>query len=385
VTKTVDPDLIAIEIDALKVTQQIGDLFVASIEYDVLCKISFFDVRRVLRDQRDFERYLGIQRPLNEKRVEALEKYVNYLDATFPSSIILAIDDEYATYDERRRKLVLRNNKEGESSPSIAISEIARVLDGQHRIAGLENFHGSEFGLPVTIFVGSDIADQAYIFSTVNLEQTKVSKSLVCDLFELAESRSPQKTCHNIAVALDRDEKSPFFQRIKRLGFATPDKERKLQTLTQATFVESLMSMLSSDPKQDRDSLLRGQKLGKASEPESRRLIFRNLFIEGKDTIIAKIVHNYFDAVREKWEAGWDSTDQGMMLNKTNGFRALMRLLPRSYLRFSKQSEMVSKDKFFMLFDRVSADDSYSTVDEFKPGTSGEKDLADFLSKYMFS
>lgn len=327
-TKIVDPDIIAIEIDALKVTQPIGDLFVASIAYDILCKISYFDVRRVLRDQRDVERYLGIQRPLSERRVNELEKYVNFLDATFPSSIILAIDDEYATYDERRRKLILRNHKDGDNTPTIAISEIARVLDGQHRIAGLEKFRGEAFGLPVTVFVGSDIADQAYIFSTVNLEQTKVSKSLVYDLFELARSRSPQKTCHNIAVALERDERSPFFERIKRLGFATGDKKRKLQTLTQATFVESLMPMLSSDPKQDRDLLLRGERLTKISETESFRLIFRNLFIEEKDTTIAKVIHNYFDAVRERWETAWNSTDQGMMLNKTNGFRALMRTPP---------------------------------------------------------
>lgn len=382
-TKIVDPNLVRIEVDALKVTQPIGDLFVASIEYNVLCKISHFDVRRVLRDQRDVERYLGIQRPLNERRVAELEKYVNFLDATFPSSIILAIDDEYATYDERRRKLVLRNNKEGEDKPSIAISEIARVLDGQHRIAGLEKFRGEAFGLPVTIFIGSDIADQANIFSTVNLEQTKVSKSLVYDLFELAKSRSPQKTCHNIAVALDRDEKSPFFERIKRLGFATPN--RKFQTLTQAAFVENLMPMLSDDPKVDRDLMLRGERLEKASETDSFRLIFRNLFIEDKDTIIAKVVHNYFDAVRQKWPNAWDSRDQGMILNKTNGFRALMRLLTRSYLRFAKPGDMVSKEKFFQLFDKVKTADAFFNVEEFKPGTSGEKDLADYLSKRMFA
>ena len=51
-TKIVDPNLIQIEIDALRVTQPIGDLFVARVEYDILIKISYFDVRRVLRDQR---------------------------------------------------------------------------------------------------------------------------------------------------------------------------------------------------------------------------------------------------------------------------------------------------------------------------------------------
>src|SRR6266576_4086070 len=163
-----DPDKITLKIDALKVSQPIGDFFVASIDHKTLGKISYFDVRRVLRDSRDVERYLGIQRPLSEKRVSDLSAFVNYLDATFPSSIILSIDDEYAEYDEKAKQLFIRNHKADETTPSIAISEVARVLDGQHRIAGLENFKGKTFGLSVTIFIGSDIADQAYIFSTVN-------------------------------------------------------------------------------------------------------------------------------------------------------------------------------------------------------------------------
>ena len=381
-TKVVDPDPVRIEIDALKVTQPIGDLFVASIEHDVLCKISYFDVRRVLQERRDVERYLGIQRPLVPRRVADLEDYVNFVDATFPSSIILAIDDEYASYDAKREKLTLRNYKEGESSPSIAISEIARVLDGQHRIAGLANFKGPLFGLPVTIFIGSDIADQAYIFSTVNLEQTKVSKSLVYDLFELARTRSPQKTCHNIAVALDRDEKSPFYQRIKRLGFATQD--RKFETLTQATFVEGVLPLVSDEPKKDRDLLLRGEKLTKVRDAEAKRLIFRNMFIDAKDLDIAKIIHNYFDSVRQRWEKAWDYRGEGRMLNRTNGFKALMRILPRAYRYFGASGDVVSKDKFYQLFKRVDVDDAYFTVERFKPGTSGETDLVEFLRKAIF-
>jgi DGQHR domain-containing protein len=213
-----DPDKITMTVDALKVSQPIGDFFVASIDYKTLGKISYFDVRRVLRDTRDVERYLGIQRQLSEKRVTDLSAFVNFLDATFPSSIILAIDDEYAEYDENAKQLLIRNYKADETTPSIAISEVARVLDGQHRIAGLENFKGDgPFSLSVTIFIGSDIADQAYIFSTVNLEQTKVSKSIVYDLFELAKTRSPQKTAHNIAVALDRDERGPFYVLVDQL------------------------------------------------------------------------------------------------------------------------------------------------------------------------
>jgi DGQHR domain-containing protein len=379
---TTDPDKITVKIDALKVSQPIGDFFVASIDHKILGKISYFDVRRVLRDTRDVERYLGIQRPLSEKRVSDLSAFVNFLDATFPSSIILAIDDEYAEYDEKSKQLSIRNHKADETMPSIAISEVARVLDGQHRIAGLENFKGDTFGLSVTIFIGSDIADQAYIFSTVNLEQTKVSKSIVYDLFELAKTRSPQKTAHNIAVALDRDERGPFFQRIKRLGFATVD--RKFETITQATFVENLLPLISPDPKEDRDRLLRNERLEKVDKKSSGKLIFRNLFIEDKDLSIARIVGNYFDAVRERWEDAWNFRGEGRMLNKTNGFRALMRILPRAYLYFARPGDVVSKEKFEELFRRVDVGNDYFSVERFKPGSSGEKDLADFLNKAIF-
>ena len=193
-----DPDLVEFRFPCICARQPVGDLFIASIPHNVLGKISYFDVRRVI-SERDVERYLGIQRPLEPKRVIDLEKYVNFQDASFPTSIILAIDEEYAEFDENKNEMIIRNFLLGENYPSTMISKIARVIDGQHRIAGLEKFVGESFDLSVTIFIGADISDQAQIFATVNLEQTKVNKSLVYDLFELAHSRSPQKTCHNIA------------------------------------------------------------------------------------------------------------------------------------------------------------------------------------------
>ena len=80
------------------------------------------------------------------------------------------------------------------------------------------------------------------------------------DLYDLAKARSPQKVCHNIAVALDQNTKSPFYQRIKRLGVATEG--RFNETLTQATFIESLMPYNPKDLEpslrpQDRESLVR--------------------------------------------------------------------------------------------------------------------------------
>jgi DGQHR domain-containing protein len=68
---------------------------------------------------------------------------------------------------------------------------VAKIIDGQHRIAGLEEYNGPEFELNVTIFVDMDLEDQALLFATINLKQTRVSKSLAYDLFEFATKVPP--------------------------------------------------------------------------------------------------------------------------------------------------------------------------------------------------
>lgn len=367
----VDPDKIKFRFPCIRARQPIGDLFVASIPHDKLSKISYFDVRRVLQEDRDVERYLGIQRPLDVRRVKDLSDYVNFRDASFPTSIIISIDEEYADFDSEKNEIIIRNFRNDEDRPSIAISQVARVLDGQHRIAGLKEFSGEDFDLSVTIFIGADISDQAQIFATVNLEQNKVNKSLVYDLYELAKSRSPQKTCHNIAIQLDRDKDSPFFERIKRLGLATDG--RSFEPITQAAFVEMLLRYISDDPKRDRDDLLRGKSIEKISGDEIYRLPFRNMFIDKKDVEIGIIIFNYFSAVRRKWPESWGFRGRGQILNRTNGFRALMRFLRKAYLSVGAPGDVPSIDKFYEhVFHKIEYPDGNFSVDYFKPGSSGE-------------
>ncbi|MGX4806946.1 DGQHR domain-containing protein [Bradyrhizobium guangdongense] len=376
----VDPDPIKYEFSCIRASQPIGDIFVASIPFKTLIRISYFDVRRVLQEERDVERYLGIQRPLEDRRVRSLSEYVNYKDASFPTSVILAIEEEYAVFNDTNNTMAVSNKRADEASPSIAIGHLARVLDGQHRIAGLNAFRGETFDVPVTIFVGADISDQAHIFATVNLEQTKVQKSLVYDLFSLARTRSPQKTCHNIAVALDRDKKGPLYSRIKRLGFATEG--RLFEPITQATFVEALMPYLSLAPKKDRDDLLRGKALQKSGEPDIYRMPLRNLFVAEKDLEITEIVSNYFDAVRRKWPEAWEEHGRGMMLNRTNGFRALMRFFRNAYLDVAIPGEVPSAQKFYdRVFRPLDIKDEDFTTENFVPGTGGEARLYRVLRK----
>jgi len=369
-----------IRLPAIRVEQPLGTFFIASIDSKDLYQIASADVRRMVRE-RPFETYLGIQRPLDGRRVEALHKYVQTSDACFPTSVVLAVRGKCADFDEKKNVLVLHNYVEGKASDRVFWIQIANVLDGQHRIEGLKNYKGPKFEINVSIFVDVDIEDQAYLFSTVNLTQTRVSKSLVYDLFDLAKTRSPQKTSHNIAVALDKDERSPFFHRIKRLGSATPGRSGEL--LTQATVVEALLPYITTDPIIDRDIYIKGKRPARISGEELELLIFRNFFIDEKDLEILDIVWNYFTAVKKRWRTAWESKGQGNVLPRSTGFRALMRLLGPVYRHTSGPGEVPNLEQFSKLFAKAKLKDEEFSVDTFKPGSSGEALLTETLAAQM--
>ena len=379
ITLDSDEPLIQFEVEAIEVKQPMGTFFIASIPHWRLVEISAVDVRRMLK-QRDIEEYLGIQRPLNESRVIELQKYVQTLDACFPTSIVLAVPARCASFS--KGKLTLNNFPSEESGEKIIYREIAKVLDGQHRIAGLRDLPKEfRFDVNVSIFVDIELEDQAYIFSIVNLAQTKVHKSLAYDLFELATTRSPQKTAHNVAVVLDRSKGSPFEGRIKRLGSATPGRSGEL--LTQSTVVEGLLPLISRTRIEDRDALKRKQKLPFPNETELRHMPLRGYFVKDNDAAIVDLIWNFFEAVSKRWPAAWNhpQTAEGYMLARTNGFKALMRVFPILYMGIERPGVMVSADQFFARLKHVTLKDENFVVSEFRPGTSGEAALASQIIK----
>jgi DGQHR domain-containing protein len=374
---TLKEDPKSLSFPVLKLIQPVGEFYLGVLDSRLLCEITDFDVRRIIKE-RDFETYLGIQRPLNPKRVKEIAQYISTLDACFPTAVILSVPGVCATYDAQSGSLKLSNYIDNEDETrTVLYRQIAKVIDGQHRIEGLKSFKGEKFEVNVCIFLDLDVAEEGYIFSTVNFAQTKVNRSLVYDLYDLAKAPSPQKLCHNIAVALDRNPKSPFHEKIKRLGVATEG--RFNEKITQATFVGALIGYLSRDPMLDRDIYMRGKHPVRAGAEESKILIFRNMMIDGKDMPIADVIWNYFDAVREKWPHAWDATGTGMMLNRTNGFRGLMRFLRPAYLHLTGPGGVPSKADFNQVFARINIQDDQFNTDRFLPGTSGEVGLYNAL------
>lgn len=366
-----------ISFPAIPVEQPIGTFFIGVMDARDLVSVSVADVRRLQNSK--FDEYIGIQRRLDPKRSKAIKTYVaDAADATFPTAVILAVHEENAVWNSEDRTLTLRG------TPETPLIEVASIIDGQHRVDGLTARKTRGFQVTVAIFVGADVATQANIFATVNLAQTKVNRSLVYDLLDYEQKKSPQKSAHHIAVALDQISTSPFRERIKRLGNATPDREK--EPLTQAAVVESLLDLMSSDPMSDRNSLLRSLLPRIPSEEEHNKYPFRQMFLKDQDTNITRIILNFFQAVENRWPKSWNDLDlRGNVLPKTNGFKALMRYLRPVYLEISRgdREYVPDIDKFEPYLARVNLEDKDFNIETFPPGTSGEAKLYRILMQSL--
>lgn len=376
----------SISFSVMRVRQPIGDFYIGSVNAKDIYDISLFDIRKLVHKD-GIDNYLGIQREVSPKRLKEIRSYVKNPDATFPTAVVLAVPQDCAeiepigVQDETdpiffRMTLSNRPDADDLDGEPVLYRQIARVIDGQHRIAGLENYNGTDFEVNVAIFVGLDLANQASIFSTVNLAQTKVNKSLVYDLLALSEAHSPELFCHNITVSLDELDVSPFHERIKRLGKATEG--RFNESLSQATVVEGLLRHICRNRDQVLDDRQIAKTHGKWKLPnaeEADRLVLRWFFVKERDEDVVLLMLNYFSAVAQRWPDAWHWSGNGRILNKTNGFRGLCRFFAPAYRYFAKPGDMVSQKQFFSLFEKVRLTDSDFNRERFLPGTSGETEL----------
>lgn len=343
----------------LECAQPLGHYYIGVMDAKDIVAISWTDVRRM--QERDLEAFVGIQRPLDKNREKELGIYVNTEDASFPTGVILSVESSAAVFDPQKKEMII------EKRP-----DVAKIIDGQHRIAGLSHFKEGSFQISVAIFIDLEIEFQAMMFATINLKQTRVSKSLAYDLFEYEKSRSPQRTCHLIARLAGKEPESPFFQRIKILGPAI----RQSEVLTQATFVEALMALISPDKFQamkDRDVLRKGGRIDLSNGQMLKKCPLRNVFAQEKDVIIADIILNYFWAVRDRWPKAWNSEVHGSILPKSTGFLALMKFLKRVLVDIygTWDKRKITKSDFAVYFSKSPWGDSDFTKEEFIPGATG--------------
>jgi len=395
-----------IQIPFIEIKQPIGTFYICSISWQDLIAICYNDIREIRNTENDIDSYLGIQRAISEKRIKEISQYVTTMDATFPTSVILHINSEsyykngnlISDYDE----ILTSESYEIETNISLIENsnlleirkndQVAKILDGQHRIEGLKSavekdplfFKDIQFQINVTIFVDLDIDDQAQIFSVINKAQTKVNKSLVYDLYEYAKYRSPQKTAHDVVRLLYKKENSPFYRKIKILGTA---RFKETETITQATIAELIISYITDNAMRDRDALKRkgsalfsskkGIEIGSQSILKKRPL--RKMFVEKDDAGIFLNINNFFDAARNKWPQAWDNHGNVLdnnILNKSTGIIALFRVFRDVYNSLSNTYQEVHDTKAYQeLFNKVHLVDEELNRDNYLPGSSGQGKL----------
>jgi len=302
----------------------------------------------------------GIQRHASTERIREIAEYSNTVDAAFPTPILLALAEGSYTLEN--------------DYIEVSGSQVADVVDGQHRLYGLQQSSQlEEFELPVVFLLQPTDEQKALIFATINGKQTKVPASLVYDLFGVTEGRSPQKTAHEVARAINSTVTSPWFRRLKMLGRKTPGSD---ETLSQGTFVKQLLPMISARPDLDADRIKRGEDV-----PDDPERVFNGYFRKKEDAIILRVLVNYFQAARETWPHEWD-VPVPHILTKTTGFNGLMKALP-DLVKRGKAEKNLSVEAFKPVFDRamraMRAESATLTVDHFPAGTTGENRLRDFV------
>ncbi len=376
-----------------KVTQPIGDFYVGCIDARTLVKISYTEIRAFLEGTQD--KIAGIQRERSEKRIKEIKKYVNLDYATFLTSIVIAIapecvklvpfgsscanekkseqDDEFEVDASAKVfNLELMPFGDPEDKDHIPVEKIAFIIDGQHRLAGLEGLEeGREFDVNVSIFVGASDADKAEIFARVNQAQTKVNQSLVVDLASYYEERGPVKFAHEVVLALNRDQEGPFYDKVKRLGKAAPGKGR-VQTLAQATVVKPIVDFITADPEAERNKRYKGIFGSRRKPDEWKKFIFQPFYDDDDDSGMFLCLTNYFDAVKAKWPNAWDNAPPGMILNRTTGYAALMRFLRLVYLNnCDRPGQILTREMCDRVLSQVDIPEEDLNKDEFLPGSSG--------------
>jgi DGQHR domain-containing protein len=332
--------------NCLKVTQNVGSFYLIVAPASEI--LPFLTVER--RGLSPSEQ-MKVQRALDPKRQKEISQYLIKGDATFPTSVTVNADSEFIHLVDNNGQLKIIFGKEipcpdeyedpreiadqkGDKRWFIGLPEDlkpAEIIDGQHRIEGLKlairNAKHSEtllletlnqFEIPLAVMFDLTPEACARVFVTINSTQRKVDSSHISDLFALSTARSPKRTCHLIAQAVNKMEGGPFDKGLKMLGKRDNDSE----FLSQGSFCKYLLKLISRSPEADERALEFNEKLKADSA-----LPFRSLFINMQDALILTIVHNFFTAVQVTYPQAWKHHPDQYLLRKTVGFSAMIGLL----------------------------------------------------------
>ena len=182
-------------ISAIKVTQPLGDFYIAKIKARDLLKVSTSSVLRYDKDGT----LKGNQRPLKSDRLKAIANFIRSEEMFFPTSIIVAANIDDSLWRDSRRwrwKIERINNDLYQLDIPNQDNISSLIIDGQHRLKSFEltSDEFKDIELVCSIFFDLPMPYQAYLFATINGNQKKVDKSLALELFGFNVDNEPENT-----------------------------------------------------------------------------------------------------------------------------------------------------------------------------------------------
>lgn len=286
----------------------------------------------------------GIQRFLDPTRVDSIARYCeeaisNNETPIFVTPVIISLNSDYIVNslqsllkDSKTGKLTLElpNKMLFEDTP-----DVFTIIDGQHRLAGIEKFERSShfehsINLPVVFILDADVYQSANIFITINANQRKVNSSIIYQLFGLIEDNGGQRTVQSFASKivniLYNTQPSPFYHKIKILGKTLNDKEA---FISQATIANQIAS-------------------NTWRKSNGRPRILTQFYDQNAPDFLSKVIINYFTAFSEIVPNVWENNT---LAKKAVGFSALFQFM----LTLIDKEDDLTRENFKVIWENVNS------------------------------
>jgi len=285
-----------VEVNAIPVQQEKRDFYLAVLTARQLVAISYVAVRGQSEEEG------AVQRIFNRDRLASLRKYA-LQGGSYPGSIVLNwTADNKPTFDDG----LLTFN---------AAPRSAQIIDGQHRVEGLrtaidETHHIGDTQIPVSIYVGLDTKACADLFLSINTEQKPVPRSLVFDLYGIASDDLVDPAAvraRDIAMLLNKQEGSPYFQNIKM-----PNQPIRRGGIALSTAVAALKPLVEA------------------------KSIFEQINAFELE-VQQKIVMNFFQALKDKYGNHWSDKSNAFMF--AAGFAGAIDFLQLKLIPFCNNKD----------------------------------------------
>lgn len=335
-----------LKIPALKVSQPLGAFYVISINAADLLSLTFSEPMQYVDE---LGQVRGSQRVKDEKRLREIAKYIDSVEMAFPNSIILAANytlNGTITDDADERWRIEIDDVSGIHYILIPKKiRLASIIDGQHRLNAFEYVNNQErkqnLQLVCSVYFDLPNSYQAFLFATINSNQKKVDRSLALEQFgynvgeESEKAWTPEKFAVFLSRKLNIDQaNSKLYRHIKvapqneEALFGNSSKENNW-TVSTATIVDGILSLISSNPKRDRiemqqKSFFTGRSREMINKFSNDTSPLRKYFIDGNDAYIYEVIVEYFNIVEELF---WRNLPPKSYITKTVGIQALFDIL----------------------------------------------------------